>query len=233
VTVAGGPATDGAPVAVSPWPQDDGGELLIKQLSSATEAFGYSAIPNRRLTRPLRAIAWIDGEGAPDAVLDAPPADDAAGFDPSVVKAMARTHGWEMALSWTPETDDGSFDVWFHRPGEPAPAVPRLPALLEPVEHLNEPAPADPRGSLGPALRRHAAARLPDHMVPGAFVFLDRLPLGPTGKLNTRALPEPGDDVAVARAVAEPPRTPLETDLPPLWRTPQQARYGPSGGDGW
>src|SRR3954454_19409729 len=22
-------------------------------------------------------------------------------------------------------------------------------------------------------------------------------------------------------------------DLPPLWRTPQQARYDPSGGDGW
>ena len=92
-----------------------------------------------------------------------------------------------------------------------------VPALLEPVEYLSEPAPADPRGSLAPALRRHAAARLPEHMVPGAFVFLDRLPLGPTGKLNTRALPEPGDDVAVSRAAAEPPRTPLETTVAGIW----------------
>ena len=105
----------------------------------------------------------------------------------------------------------------FHRPGEPWRPPAPVPALLEPVEYLNEPAPADPRGSLGPALRRHAAARLPEHMVPGAFVFLDRLPLGPTGKLNTRALPEPGDDVAVSRAAAEPPRTPLETTVAGIW----------------
>ena len=122
-----------------------------------------------------------------------------------------------MALSWTPEAEDGSFDVLVPPAGRAGARCTRLPALLEPVEYLNEPAPADPRGSLGPALRRHAAARLPDHMVPGAFVFLDRLPLGPTGKLNTRALPEPGDDVAVARAAAEPPRTPLETDVAEIW----------------
>ena len=63
---------------------------LSERLSSATEAFGYSAIPNRRLTRPLWAIAWIDGEGAPDAVLDIPPADETTGLDPAVVRAVAR-----------------------------------------------------------------------------------------------------------------------------------------------
>ena len=217
VTLAGGAPSAGAAVAVTPWPEGSGIGLLEERLSGAGGAFGYSAIPNRRLARPLAAIAWIDGDGAPDAVLEGPPEDDAGGLDPAVVVAAARARGWDADLSWTADAEDGSFDVRFHRPGEPVTAGSPPPALLEPVEYLNEPAPADPRGGLAPALRRHAAARLPEHMVPGAFVFLDRLPLGPTGKLNTRALPEPGDDVAVSRAAAEPPRTPLEKTVAGIW----------------
>ncbi|MGW7823547.1 amino acid adenylation domain-containing protein [Streptomyces puniciscabiei] len=46
-------------------------------------------------------------------------------------------------------------------------------------------------GASAAELRRFVAARLPDYMVPSAFVAVGRMPLGPTGKLDRSALPEP------------------------------------------
>ncbi|MDJ0841022.1 MAG: amino acid adenylation domain-containing protein [Acidobacteriota bacterium] len=62
-------------------------------------------------------------------------------------------------------------------------------------------------------LQTELSRRLPAYMVPSAFVTLDVFPLTPNGKLDRRALPEPG--VAAGKRIA--PRNHLEESLWHIW----------------
>ncbi|WP_420493463.1 amino acid adenylation domain-containing protein [Rhizobium leguminosarum] len=70
---------------------------------------------------------------------------------------------------------------------------------------------------LAGALRAHLGGRLPDYMVPAAFVRLEALPLTANGKLDRQALPAPDDD-AYARAAYEAPQGEVETALAGIWQ---------------
>jgi amino acid adenylation domain-containing protein len=65
-------------------------------------------------------------------------------------------------------------------------------------------------------IRTYLAERLPDFMVPAAIVRLDSLPLGPTGKLDRRALPMPSAS-AYAMQEYEAPVDEIERTVAAIW----------------
>ncbi|WP_164021876.1 non-ribosomal peptide synthetase, partial [Pyxidicoccus trucidator] len=66
------------------------------------------------------------------------------------------------------------------------------------------------------SLRSFLKEKLPDYMVPSAFMPLDAFPLTPNGKMDRKALPAP-DASLLAASVYVAPRTPTEERLASLW----------------
>ena len=77
--------------------------------------------------------------------------------------------------------------------------------------------PAGQPPSTASDLRGRLEDELPDFMVPAAFVFLQALPLLPSGKIDQLALPQPGPERPNLDSLFVAPRTPVEEALVKIW----------------
>jgi amino acid adenylation domain-containing protein len=94
------------------------------------------------------------------------------------------------------------------RPGEDGAG--RLVGYLVAADGESRPTPGE--------LRAFVRERLPEYMVPGAWMWLDVLPRTTSGKLDRRALPQPPRDGAeVGEVLHVGPRSELEAQLAAIW----------------
>ncbi|HEY1618614.1 MAG TPA: amino acid adenylation domain-containing protein, partial [Streptosporangiaceae bacterium] len=166
-----------------------------------------AGVPNGRLSEVHGRVGAALGAGAPPG----------SWVDPADLRAVASAAGRELALLPSRSGDKWSFDAVLWRPGETPDLSlhPARPAARDELAgYANVPAAGQPAGErLGKVLRPWLAGRLPSYMVPAFFVELDDFPLTPSGKIDTRALPDPVEGIeATARPASE-----LERDILAVW----------------
>ncbi|HEY3305886.1 MAG TPA: AMP-binding protein [Candidatus Binatia bacterium] len=66
-------------------------------------------------------------------------------------------------------------------------------------------------------LRNFLKEKLPDYMIPSAFVKLESIPLTPNGKVDRKALPEPETTRPELDTAYTPPRSEIEQKLVQIW----------------
>src|SRR5439155_1168663 len=76
----------------------------------------------------------------------------------------------------------------------------------------------DQAGPAARELRSFLRAKLPDYMVPGNFIWLEKLPLLPNGKIDRRALPPSADLDGCNEGTVMEPRTEIEILIGQIWQ---------------
>jgi amino acid adenylation domain-containing protein len=157
---------------------------LTQQLQHQPEQLRVRTIPNTRLTSDA----------------DTPAAEE--------FHTLGREHGYQVITTW--DGDNGDLQALFTHDQHPDLTT---PVHNPPASYVNNPAASRTLTSWRDELRAAVADRLPDYMVPAAFIPLTRLPVTPNGKLDHRALPTPEFTATSNGRVAETAQQQILCDL--------------------
>ena len=189
------------------------------------ETLVISGVPDSRLTPEIALLQLLKQEdGTPTvgelrATLSHQP--HAPGLEPEDLWALEQELPYRLEIR--PAQSPGTFDVLFRRQGPDSgqsDSTVRFPSETETVRpwenYANNPLRQQQITSLVPQVREWLTGKLPDYMVPSAFVLLEAIPLSLNGKVNRRALPAPEFTQDANTAHIEP-RTEIEKRVAGIW----------------
>ena len=147
------------------------------------------------------------------------------GIHPESFWQLSQTHPYDVFITWAKSKQAGIYDVVLKRRTADA-EYQLLPDFIveEPVQALkpwqdyaNDPHQFNEAINVVPQLRSHLADKLPNYMMPSAFVVMESLPLTLNGKIDRRSLPDPKQERPLLNQAYVAPTTPTEQQLADIW----------------
>ncbi|GIH27672.1 hypothetical protein Aph01nite_59820 [Acrocarpospora phusangensis] len=177
------------------------------QLAALLRAWRPELVEHADIVHPATDRNALRLTGVPDGRIGTERGVAISGVEPQELREIAAAEGYQVLTTWSGQS--GRFEAVFVR-GE----VRVTSGLYRPgggiAPYANAPVAGRQAGGLVARVREELRRELPDYMVPGAFVVLDRLPMNDNGKLDVAALP---DAEPVAASNGRGPRTPREEVL--------------------
>jgi amino acid adenylation domain-containing protein len=196
-------------------------QLLVE---NQPEILGITNVPNARVMVAVKTAEWLSSAEefkTAGQMREALQKLQNLGVEPEDFWALADELPYSINISWSDSGSEGRYDVVLVRSqdGEQG-NVRQLMPLVQQEERLrswrsyaNNPLQAKAARKLVPQLQTYLAQKLPEYMVPSAFVVLESLPLTPNGKVDCRALPTPEPIKLETAGGYVAPRTPVEEVL--------------------